>query len=161
MNEKQKLIKFSKAVRESTLKRLRLIPDGFENFRPTEDSMSVADIAQHLVDCDVWLREKVGNPALKSIKGKSNMVKIDSRSQFEELLKKLEQSNKDREELINQIDIDDKPEERIFDDRFNKKVGIWWLIVRGNLDHEIHHRGQLSIYLKLIKLEHTTATNKS
>jgi uncharacterized damage-inducible protein DinB len=29
-----------------------------------------------------------------------------------------------------------------------KEVTIWWIIVRGNLDHETHHRGQLSVYLK-------------
>lgn len=38
----------------------------------------------------------------------------------------------------------------IFDKRFGKKVTIWWIIIRGNLDHEIHHRGQLSVYLKLL-----------
>ena len=31
-----------------------------------------------------------------------------------------------------------------------KEVSVWWIIVRGNLDHEIHHRGQLSSYLRAI-----------
>ena len=30
-----------------------------------------------------------------------------------------------------------------------QEVSVWWIIVRGNLDHEIHHRGQLS-YLRAI-----------
>ena len=33
-----------------------------------------------------------------------------------------------------------------------KEVSVWWIIVRGNLDldHEIHHRGQLSSYPRAI-----------
>ena len=33
-----------------------------------------------------------------------------------------------------------------------QEVSVWWIIVRGNLDldHEIHHRGQLSSYPRAI-----------
>jgi uncharacterized damage-inducible protein DinB len=36
------------------------------------------------------------------------------------------------------------------DDRFGE-VTVWWVIVRGNLDHEAHHRGQLALYLRIIQ----------
>ncbi len=26
---------------------------------------------------------------------------------------------------------------------------LWWIIVRGHIDHEIHHRGQLQVLLRL------------
>ena len=28
---------------------------------------------------------------------------------------------------------------------------VWWLILRANLDHEIHHRGALAVYLRVLK----------
>jgi uncharacterized damage-inducible protein DinB len=39
---------------------------------------------------------------------------------------------------------------KIYDDRFDKDVSIEWIILRGNLDHEIHHRGQLAVYLRTL-----------
>jgi uncharacterized damage-inducible protein DinB len=39
---------------------------------------------------------------------------------------------------------------KIYDDRFNDEVSIEWIILRGNLDHEIHHRGQIAVYLRML-----------
>ena len=50
MSEGRRLAEFSRAVRESTLKRLRLVPDGFENWRISPQAMSFADVAKHLID---------------------------------------------------------------------------------------------------------------
>ncbi len=32
----------------------------------------------------------------------------------------------------------------VFDGRFGGRVRVWWIVVRGNLDHEAHHRGQIA-----------------
>ena len=37
------------------------------------------------------------------------------------------------------------------DDRFGGDVSLWWVVVRGNLDHEAHHRGQLATLLRIIE----------
>ena len=39
----------------------------------------------------------------------------------------------------------------IYDDRYNDMVSIEWVILRGNLDHEIHHRGQIAAYLRVLQ----------
>ncbi|MBN1682093.1 hypothetical protein JW865_00900 [Candidatus Bathyarchaeota archaeon] len=39
---------------------------------------------------------------------------------------------------------------KIYDSRFNDNVTVWWIIVRGNLDYEIHHRGQLVAYHRIL-----------
>lgn len=41
-------------------------------------------------------------------------------------------------------------DDMVFDDRFGGQVSLWWVIVRGNLEHEAHHRGQLASYLRII-----------
>jgi uncharacterized damage-inducible protein DinB len=38
----------------------------------------------------------------------------------------------------------------VFDDRFGCQVSVWWVIVRGNLEHEAQHRGQVASYLRIL-----------
>jgi len=40
---------------------------------------------------------------------------------------------------------------KLWDDRFCNLVRIEWIIFRGNIDHEIHHRGQVAAYLPVLK----------
>lgn len=149
MEEITRLIQFSDAIRESTMKRLVKVTPGYENWRVNETSMSFTDIAMHLIECDYWLIDKFANPELKSLGGNVNAITISNRKQYEEVLNKLKESAEKKKEFLRNLN-DNKLTELIYDERFNGKVSKWWVIVRGNLDHEIHHRGQISIYLKLI-----------
>ncbi len=54
-SEGKRLAEFFKAVRESTLKRLRQVPKGYENWQISQDTMNFADVAQHLIDADLML----------------------------------------------------------------------------------------------------------
>ncbi len=147
--ESKRLARFSQAVRESTLKRLRLIPEGFENWRISSKAMSFADIAQHLIDADNWFFEKLRIKNLKSMVGSPNLVEIKDRNQYDVLLGDLEQTGDRRSSMLDKI-TDEELSEMIHDDRFDGEVSAWWIIMRGCLDHEIHHRGQISAYLRAI-----------
>ena len=57
MNNKL-LIDFCKAVRDSTLKRLKVVPEGYENWRISKNSLSFAEIAKHLIESDDWTIKK-------------------------------------------------------------------------------------------------------
>ena len=149
MNEIENIIELASTVRESTFKRLALIPEGFEEWRLEDDKMSIADIIQHLIDSDYWLMEKLRNPGLKAIDGVVNAGQIKSRKDFDELVENLNAALKNKIEFIRILSAPDL-EIKMFDDRFNKEVSIWWVIMRGNIDHEIHHRGQLAAYLQMI-----------
>jgi len=146
----QELIRFSNAVRESTLKRLKQVPPGFENWKIVTDSLSIAEIAKHILDSDNWLFEKFDNEALPSITPELNSFFIADRNEFNLLLDELSDSGKKRAELIASMKAQDF-NYVIFDDRFDGKVTKWWIIVRGNIDHEIHHRGQIALYLKVLQ----------
>jgi len=146
------LAEFSNAVRTSTIVRLQLIPAGKENWRFSHGAMSSADIEYHLIETDEWLFKKIELKNLKSILGNSGTVEINTRNDYLKLIEKLNESGKKRSRLI--LSLDDRGfKEKIYDDRFGKEVSVWWIIVRGNLDHEIHHRGQLSSYLRAIKTQ--------
>jgi len=150
MNEIKNIIELASTVRESTIKRRVLVPDGFEEWRLAEDKMSIVDIVQHLIDSDYWTIEKLRNPGLKAIDGIVNAVQAKSREDYNVLVEKLNSSLKTKLDLIGILTPKDL-EIKMYDDRFDKEVSIWWVIMRGNIDHEIHHRGQLAAYLQMIK----------
>ncbi len=148
----EQLAEFSLAVRESTMKRLTRVPEGKENWKISPGAMSSADIAYHLIQTDDWLFKKIELKDLESIKGDTGTVEIKTRDNYLELIEELNNSGKKRVGFI--LSLDDKLfQEKIYDDRFGKEVSVWWIIVRGNLDHEIHHRGQLSSYLRAIETQ--------
>jgi uncharacterized damage-inducible protein DinB len=148
-SESLRLAQLSVAVRESTLKRLLQVPDGFEGWRPTEASLSFADIAQHLIDADNWLFQKLQTPELPPLQGQAGLVDVHNRAIFAGLVEKLREIGKRRKILIENLTEEDLSR-RIFDSRFGGEVEVWWIVVRGNLDHETHHRGQVAAYLRIV-----------
>jgi uncharacterized damage-inducible protein DinB len=150
-SESLRLAQLSIAVRESTLKRLLQVPDRFEGWRPTEASLSFADIAQHLnlIDADNWLFQKLQTPELPSLQGQAGLVDIHSRADYDGLVEKLRKIGERRTTLIESL-TDTDLTRRIFDSRFGSEVEVWWIIARGNLDHETHHRGQVVAYLRIV-----------
>ena len=65
ISESENLAEFAKAVRDSTIKRLKQVPAGKENWRITPDAMSFAEIAYHLIEADEWLIKKIENQDLE------------------------------------------------------------------------------------------------
>lgn len=149
--ESLNLAAWSRAVRESSLKRLRLVPEGCESWRPTAEAMSFADLTRHLIDADEWLFEKLVNRGLEPMVGSTGLAGDATRAGYLGLLARLEETGRQRFALIAGL----SPEqlgEPIFDRRFGGEVTVWWLIVRGNLDHEVHHRGQIAAYLRMAEI---------
>lgn len=149
-SESERLAEFSSAVRESTLGRLRLVPEGHENWRITEKDMSFADLARHLFDADEWTFKKLEAKTLETMVGRQDLVYIQRREDYEALLCELEETGTRRAALLREM-TQAKLCEMILDERFGGEVTVWWIIVRGNLDHEIHHRGQIATYLSAVR----------
>lgn len=143
------LAQFSLAVRESSVKRFRKIPPGKVCLRVREGGMNVAEIGYHILDADSWLFEKLRDRDLQPMVGRAGFIHELSAEAFQSLVEDLDVSGRKRSELIKNLS-DDQLFESITDRRFGGETTIWWVIVRGNLDHEIHHRGQLSLYLRLL-----------
>jgi uncharacterized damage-inducible protein DinB len=78
-------------------------------------------------------------------------IEISNRDEYIDLLSQLETTGRERADLIERLGSEHLAR-KIYDSRFGDKVSVWWIIMRGNLDHEIHHRGQLSVYLRLAGL---------
>ncbi len=149
-SEGEKLAEFSLAVRESSLKRLRPVPEGAENWRIADGEMSFADLARHLIDADEWTFRKLKAKTLEAMVGRPGLAHVQQRDEYEALLQELEETGQRRAALLREMTAT-QLDEMIFDDRFGKEVTVWWIIVRGNLDHEAHHRGQIAAYLSALR----------
>jgi uncharacterized damage-inducible protein DinB len=149
MSEGKKLAQLSRAVRDSTLKRIRVVPAGSENWRPSPGAMSFADLIQHLIDADRWLFEKLRRRDLGPMVGRAGCFDSVDRDRYRTLIEALKQEGVRREELLEAM-TDADLSELIHDERFGDQVSVWWVIVRGNLDHEAHHRGQIATYLRIV-----------
>ena len=114
--------------------------------------MSFADIAQHILDSDLWLFQKLEIRTLRPIQGSAGATHISARQDYLDILDRLEQAGSRRTELIQGLSLE-QMDERIVDQRFGGEVSVWWVIVRGNLDHETHHRGQLATYLRVAQID--------
>ena len=145
--EGQRLAEFSLAVRESSLKRLRSVPAGCENWRPSAGALSLSEIARHLLAADEWLFEKLKDRALRgmvAVVGEGGEI---ARAELQNAVAALEASGQRRAAVCASLESSDLAG-LVPDDRFGGDVTVWWLIVRGNLDHEAHHRGQIAAYLR-------------
>ena len=142
--ENERLADLSDAVRESSLKRLRKVRRGKENWRPDKGSMSFADLAQHLLDCDAHLHRSLQEGPQPPEHGGVGIAEPRTRDAYDALVDALDLSGAERRELLEGID---DLERVVFDERFGETT-VWWVIARGNLDHEIHHRGQIATYLR-------------
>lgn len=149
MNFVDELIDFSLVVRQSSVKRFKLVPEGKENFRYKEGKMSISDLAQHLIDCDHDLFKRISEKIDVPAEGNAGAIHIESREQYEQLIQQLSDLGEERANFIRKLS-EVQFEEKILDNRFGGMKSGLWIILRGNLDHEIHHRGQLSILLNLV-----------
>ncbi len=156
---KKILKQFSIAVRESTIKRLIKVPEGYENWKISEGSLSFAQIAKHLIDLDYWLCEKIKNPFINSIETQNVEGLTFTREQFNKLIFKLKDSLEVKLKVIDSLG-QETLEAKIFDDSYSEEVSIMWLILRRNLDHEIHHRGQIAVCLRVLQDTHDLKVNE-
>ena len=145
--EAARLAEFSRAVRESTLKRLRRVPPGLEDWRIADEALSFADHAKHLIDCDECLFTALEEESLRPLVGIAGCGRVADRCEYLDMLGRLEQIGERRAGMLEGM-TDGQLSAVIVDPRFGDEETAWWTIVRGNLDHEIHHRGQIAAYLR-------------
>ena len=144
------LTEFCRSVRGSTVKRLELVPEGYENWKVSSGALSFAETAKHIIDLDYWLFEKIKNPNTKSIETETAVIKHCNRKEYNGLIIKLKVVLEKKIDLIKTLG-EIKLKVKIFDDAYDSEVSLAWLILRRNIDHEIHHRGQIATYLRVLK----------
>jgi len=148
VNMDPQIVRLAQVVRENTLKLLRDVPIGSENWRVDPEAMSFADTAQHLLDADSAhfeaLRTSVFSPRL----GYARLLTVADRREFDAVIEQLRESGQRRVAMM----------EELGDQNLYAPISApwgtittWWLIARVGLDHEANHRGQIAAYLRALR----------
>jgi len=147
--DKELLKDFAQIVRYSTLKRLVRVPEKYEHWKISDDSLSFAEIAKHLIDIDNWTLAKFNNPNLTSTETQTAIMDSCNRRQYLKLIQELNETLDKKLIFIDSLDEADF-DRKIYDDSLDREISLALFFLRRNLDHEIHHRGQIAVYLNML-----------
>ncbi len=145
MNAGRTVADFSRTVRESSLKRFRRVAAGDEEWSPAPGALSFADLLKHLVDADRWLLSFFdGAPIPRAV-----IAPGEARGrEWSRLLADLVALGEEKARRFESLRSEDLGA-RVVEPQVLGETTLWWLIFRGSLDHEIHHRGALQLSLRL------------
>jgi len=105
---------------------------------PLDPGEAWAQVADHFIDV---LEGARAEPAMEGVLGPDR-----TRAEYEALLTELENLGTERAARIAAVN-PTALERPVRDPRFGDTT-LWWVIARGCLDHETHHRGQLAAWLR-------------
>ena len=77
-------------MRESTFKRLKLVPEDYEYWPVSEGSLSSAEITKHLIEFDDRTIKEINEPTLRSILPEKGSIDNCCRKLFSDLISVLE-----------------------------------------------------------------------
>jgi uncharacterized damage-inducible protein DinB len=143
MNQGVRLAIFADQVRESTIKRFRLVKVNDRGWRPGPGRLSFVDHLEHLVDCDEWILailEVKPEPDADVKPGDGDVQKWD---QYMSALEEMGKRKVDFFEKMTDEQLDCVIE---LPGRLGK-IEKAMLILRENLEHEIQHRGSVQVML--------------
>lgn len=136
----------------NTRKMLEVVPDAKLDFKPHEKSMSLGRLAGHVAELPNWAKTTVETEKLEMKRGD---MKPNAPNSRQEILDRFDKEVKEARAAI----------ERTPDAEWAK---TWSFIFDGKtvfsmprtacyrtmyMNHLIHHRGQLSVYLRLCEVE--------
>jgi len=152
-NSLNRLANFSSGIRDTTLKKLKKVPEGFINWRLNNLAMSFGDIAQHLINVDELLFSLATTRKKKfkwTLGTEAPHLNVD-KSTYEFKLKKLKEFQLKRHSIV--ASFNDSALNDIVIDDIGQKMTLWWFLMHKVIEHEVYHTGQISAYLKVLKGE--------
>jgi uncharacterized damage-inducible protein DinB len=145
MTQGERLALFSRQVRESSLKRLRQVKPEDRSWRPAQGRLSFVDHLKHLVDCDHWIlavAKGQDEPCADIKPGEGDPERWD------DYLRELVELGRVKEEFCRGL-TDAQLNQGLEKAQELGSPDVGSLILRHNLDHEIHHRGAFNLMLLL------------
>lgn len=135
---------------QNTRRMIERLNDEHANWKPHDKSMTALNLAKHVVELHVWLSEALAKDSLDFKTDYKPLVA----NNFGEVLEILNKAEKDNEDFINQQSENFWLQDYVIksgDHIISKSPRIGALRYFLN-NHLIHHRGQLSVYLRLLDI---------
>ena len=149
------LINRWKETRSGLLEEVALIPADKFAFKPADESRTIAELLQHIIQTQKVLSNELCRPDTNLGKGFPALIKehasgVDSINDKEGLTRALEQSMDEAASTIENFGDEPLKETTTrFDGRAIQKIEFLNFIVA----HEMYHRGQLTVYQRVLGIE--------
>jgi uncharacterized damage-inducible protein DinB len=134
-----------------TRKVLERLPQEHFDWKPHEKSMSLARLALHVADLPDWIRASVAADELDAANAPRPPAKLDSLAQ---LLERFDRNVAAMREVVERFDVANwnnvwtmRQGDQVFVSRPRPIVYRVW-----SVNHLVHHRGQLCLYLRLLNV---------
>jgi uncharacterized damage-inducible protein DinB len=155
------LIATWKDVREGLIAEASKIPADKFDFKATPDTRSVAELVQHIIGTQAILVGEMCRPDTNLMRAKiAEMIKLyagelASTNDKDGLLKMLASSQQAAAEKILAFGVEGLMDEtRRFDGKMTTKLAL----LHFAYSHEMYHRGQLTVYERLLNIEPALTT---
>jgi uncharacterized damage-inducible protein DinB len=132
-------------IRQRTLRVIRCIPPDKVDWSPQPGKFTLADLIRHIaaVERFMYAENVQGKPSRYAGHGQ-NLAKGP-----DEVLKFLEQTHQESMQIFSSLTDEDMGKKCTNPD--GTSITIWkWL--RAMVEHEVHHRGQIYLYLALLDI---------
>ncbi len=155
------LIETWKDVRDGLIAEVSKIPAGQFDFKATPDTRSVAELVQHIMSTQAVLVGEMCRPDTNLMRAsfpgliKQYAPQVISTKDKEGLLGLLASSQEAAAEKIRAFGEEGLYEQtRRFDGKITTKLGL----LHFSYSHEMYHRGQLTVYERLMNIEPALTT---
>lgn len=130
---------------------LAVVPFDKKEFKPHEKSMTLERLAVHIAEMNTWVKNTLKFDGLNFAEHPYEPFSISS---TEELIAYFDKTLQEAQEILSQID------DQVFTEDWTLRNGdqIYFTLPKGKvvrtwcLNHVFHHRGQLSVYLRLLNV---------
>ena len=149
MDIKQNLLAEVKQETANTRKIINAIDDKYLNYKPHEKSMSLARLCGHIVELHGWIAQGLSVDKFDL----SNYKSYEPNSK-QDLLKTLDQFSEQANNLLDRFTAEDwsRSWTLTMGDHVILDSSKYMAMRSMILNHLIHHRGQLTVYLRLLDI---------
>jgi uncharacterized damage-inducible protein DinB len=141
----ESFLNYFERIRERTLRVARCIPQDRLEWSPNEGKFSFADLLRHLAGIERYMYAENAKfrPSRYSGHGKELADGYDEVFQF------LECAHQESMEIFRSVTDEDLQKKCTVPS--GQQITLWkWL--RAMIEHEVHHRGQIYLYLQLLNI---------
>lgn len=132
-------------IRQRTLRVVRCVPSDKIEWTPAPGKFSIGDLIRHIAGIERYLYAE-------NVKGKPSRYAghgIELANGYEAILKLLENTHQESMEIFSSLTNEDLQKKCTNPD--GTSITIWkWL--RAMVEHEVHHRGQIYLYLAMLNV---------
>lgn len=151
MNIIEQLIKELKAESVSTRKLLAQMPDGRGDWKPHERSFPLGRLAGHVAEIPEWIYHIVKEDEFDLKANNFERLICDNKV---ELLAKFDEKLEQALQILSELTEEQLQEEWTFKigDHIISNASKYEEIRKWAFNHQIHHRAQLGVYLRLLDI---------